>query len=100
MPNEKVDPTIPENPDEILADVAADEAVAMAAEAAPAAPAVPEPKVKTMEEYLKEKQQSGARAGALFAVVEEDKSALAAQFKGTPVSYLCRSARAPLSLLP
>jgi len=81
-----VDPTIPENPDQIADDVAADEAAAMAAESATPATPVPEgPKIKTLDQYLKEKRSS--RASALFAVAEEDKSALESQFKTAPVSF-------------
>ena len=50
------------------------------AEAAPAAPPAPEVKTQTLEEY--ERAKAALRQGALFSVVEEDKSKLEAQFSG------------------
>ncbi len=74
------DPKEPLNTDDITVDTP----VASPTPAAEATPAVPEPKTQTLAEY--EAAKAGLRQGALFAVVEEDKSALEAQFKGKPVS--------------
>ena len=76
------DPKVPLNVEDIAVD--ANTPVA-SPEASSPTPAAPEVKTVSLEEY--ERQKAEKRQGALFAVGEEDKSKLEAQFKGKPVSF-------------